>query len=88
MWKEILLKIIKGEEHIKSPFHKDSELEYRFVVFNKNEKIGTLYFWCPKSMKGGSFSRIGVPENSDFVLYEDLKDEIPEFELIEIDFEE
>ena len=88
MWKEILIRISEGDKNIKSPFDKNGKLEYMYVVGNKTERIGVLYFWCTETKKGGYFSRVKAPLNSNCILFEEAEQKLPEIKLIEIDFED
>lgn len=73
MWKEILLKVLNGDKNIPSPFDKAGVIESKFVMVNKETRLGFLWIWCSKTQKGIHISRLKIPENVEYLYNDDFK---------------
>ncbi|WEK34075.1 MAG: hypothetical protein P0Y53_16430 [Candidatus Pseudobacter hemicellulosilyticus] len=62
-----------GVQHIPSPFDKEGTMKSVFVRFNGQSKMGFLWIWCSKTLRGIWISRLEIPDNVKSVSGEEFK---------------
>lgn len=84
MWKEILLRVLKGDKNIPSPFDKTGIIESKFVMVSRETRLGFLWIWCSKTHKGIYISRLKIPEFVEFLYNDEFKKiKLPDIELMD-----
>lgn len=82
---KFLKSLLSNDESIPSPFHSEGKIKKVYVMINNTERLGYLIFWCDKTFKGGQISRLKIPEDSKYLIPENLTKELPNIELIDLE---